>query len=316
MQTAAAQKVLAGWWKKAKGGNLQQRLLDYADTNAALLQQSQALNYQRWNSLNRKVWFEDALFNTYNEYIDFVKEFIVDRFAWFDDFNPGEKKVILPPSTPGNPLQTWQYTFETPAADWYKTSFNDSGWKSGQAPFGTERNLQNTLWTTGQIYIRTHFNVNKEDLDLLNKTYFHLFHDEDCWIYLNDKLAFFVEGYNTDYQTFEFDKSFLQEGQNTIAIKCTQTVGGQLIDTGIWGSVKEPTDIKNTPRKSAEYNYFVRDGILFIHPIENGTFVKLYSIDGRLVKQQAAINNEIQLSLPYHGIYLVNLSGDIIKIKY
>ena len=247
MQTPAAQKVLAELWKKVKAENLQQRLLDYADKNAALLQQAQALNYQRWNSLNRKVWFEDALFNTYQEYIDFVKQYIVNRFAWFDEFYPGEKKDILPASIPGNPLQTWKYTFDTPAGDWYKASYDDSGWQSGKAPFGTERNLQNTRWETNQIFIRTSFNVNKEDLENINKIYFYLFHDEDCWIYLNDRLAFLVSDYNTNYQTFEFGKSFLKEGMNTIAVKCTQTVGGQLIDVGIFGTVKEPAQTWTNP---------------------------------------------------------------------
>jgi hypothetical protein len=317
MNTQAAQKELAALWKKVKNENLQQYLLDYADTNAALLQQSQALNYKRWNSLNRRVWFEDALFNTFNEYIDFVKRFIVNRIAWFDESYPGEKKDILLPSTPGNPLQTWQYTINTPPADWYKPSFNDSGWLSGKAPFGTERNLQNTLWTTNQIYIRTGFYVDKVDLNTLDKTYFYLFHDEDCWIYLNGELAFFVASYNTNYQTFEFNKSFLQEGWNTIAIKCIQTVGGQLIDVGIFGSVKDDfTDIKRITHQLTKNNYFVRDGILFVNQIENGATVKLYSIDGRLLKQQAAMGGEVRISLPHRGIYLLNLPRETIKIMY
>ena len=247
MQTKAAQKVLAELWKKSKNENLLQKLLDYVDHSAKRLQQSQALNYQRWNSLNRKVWFEDALFNTYDKYIDFVKQYMVNRFAWFDDYYPGEKKDIFLPSVPGNPLQTWKYTFSTPADGWYKASFDDSKWQSGKAPFGTERNLQNTLWTTNQIFIRTTFNVSNEILENIDKTYFYLFHDEDCWIYLNDKLAFYVSGYNTNYQTFTFDKSFLKEGINNIAVKCTQTAGGQLIDVGIFGSAREPEQTWTNP---------------------------------------------------------------------
>ena len=316
MGTPAAQKVLAKLWKKVKEENLQQQLLDYVDKNAALLQESQELNYQRWNSLNRRVWFEDALFPTFNEYIDFVKYFIIVRFAWFDEFYPGEKIDILLPSTPGNPLRIWQYTIDTPPDDWYKTSFNDSWWLSGEAPFGTEMGLQNTLWTTDQIYIRTKFYVIKEDLDNIDKAYFYLFHDEDCWIYLNDELAFFVSDYNTYYQTFAFDKSFLKEGWNTMAIKVTQTVGGQLIDVGIFGSVKETTNIKNVIRESDKYNWSVYDGTLFINQIEKGASVKLYSIDGRLEKQQVATGSEVQIPLPRRGIYLVNLSGNVIKIKY
>jgi hypothetical protein len=73
MQTDTAQTVLRRLWKEVKSDNLQQHLLEYMDENSALLQQSQALNFARWNSLNRKVWFEDALFNTYNDLYRFCK---------------------------------------------------------------------------------------------------------------------------------------------------------------------------------------------------------------------------------------------------
>ncbi|MDR1682390.1 MAG: CotH kinase family protein, partial [Candidatus Symbiothrix sp.] len=238
MQQPAAQTVLHQLWKQLKDKDLQQQLIDYLDNNSALLQQSQALNYARWNSLNRKVWFEDALFDTYNEYINFVKEFINERFTWFDNLAM-ERRVLLAPSTPDYELHSWRYTFDTPPNDWYTTAFNDSKWPEGDAPFGTERNLQNTLWNTGQIYIRTQFFVNSEDLKNLHTAFFYVFHDEDCQIYLNGELALERNGYITDYQYFEFDKNLLQAGWNTLAVKCTQTIGGQLIDVGIFVTPEE-----------------------------------------------------------------------------
>ncbi|MDR0811976.1 MAG: CotH kinase family protein, partial [Paludibacter sp.] len=95
MQTDTAQQVLVRIWKEMKRNGLEQHLLDYLDENATNLQQSQALNFERWNSINRRVWFEDALFGSYQEYIDFVAQFIQDRFAWFDGIAI-DQKALLP----------------------------------------------------------------------------------------------------------------------------------------------------------------------------------------------------------------------------
>ncbi|KAA6302990.1 MAG: hypothetical protein EZS26_000885 [Candidatus Ordinivivax streblomastigis] len=245
MATPRAQQILDSLWKSAKSNHLKQRLLDYIDDNAALLQQSQALNFQRWNSLGRRVWFEDALFNTYDEYIQFVKQFVEDRFTWFDGFHQEVHEVILPVSARGNTPREWRYTTQTPNDDdWYLTAYNDDTWQTGNAPFGTEQNLQNTLWNSDQIYIRTQFTLTEQDLERIDKAYFDVFHDEDCWIYLNDQLALHRSDYITSYQSFEFDKSLLKTGVNTLAVQCTQTVGGQLIDIGISCVRTEPVDTR------------------------------------------------------------------------
>jgi len=315
MQTDTAQTVLIRLWRQLKNNNLKQHLLDFLDENSVYLQQAQALNYQRWNSLSRKVWFEDALFNTYDEYIDFVQQFIDDRFRWFDDIAQ-ERKALLPASAPGNPMQTWKYTLDTPVSDWFAAGFNDSGWQSGNAPFGTEQNLQNTDWNTNQIFIRTQFNVNSEDIKDLNKASFRVFHDEDCQIYLNGTLALERSGYLTEYQYFDFDKNLLQAGLNTIAVKCTQTSGGQLIDVGVYVTPEVIIDALETKVADGNCAWFVRDGVLHLSRIHPGSSVQLYSIDGKLLKQQNANGSELQFNLSGRGIYLIRIQGKTTKIVY
>lgn len=313
MQQACAQTLLRQLWKQLKDNGLKRKLIDYLDDNAAILQQSQVLNYARWNSLNRKVWFEDALFDTYDEYIDFVKWFIDERFAWFDDLAM-ERRALLAPSTPGYEPNSWQYTFDTPSNDWYTKNFNDKQWMTGYAPFGMEQNLQNTDWITGQIYIRTEFFVNSEDLKNLRNAFFYVFHDEDCQIYLNGELALERNEYITDYQYFEFDKNLLQAGMNTLAVKCIQSTGGQLIDVGIFVIPEEI--ISNLNELAGEnHSYFVRDGILFVRNVTNGATAQLYSIDGRILQQQKSAGSELQFALPARGIYIVLINGSIFKIK-
>lgn len=313
MKTESAQVQLKVLWKKVQDEGLKDQLIQYLTENAARIQLSQALNYERWRSLNRKVWFEYALFPTYNQYIDFVSQFIEARFAWFEETYMTEKKHVLPASTPGNPLQSWQYTTDTPSPDWNKSTFDDSGWRTGKAPFGTFNNLQNTLWTTNQIYIRTKFYVSPEDLNTLNKTYFYTLYDEDCWVYLNDQLALQRGGYLTSYQSFEFDKSLLKAGWNTLAVKCIQTAGGQLIDVGVYGSVKTSTDVKFS-EKPTKYSWFVRNGMVTVRNVDGKTTVKLYGIDGKLIKETQAYSGEIQFQLPYRGVYLIQLQGETIKV--
>src|SRR5215217_5803918 len=45
-------------------------------------------------------------------------------------------KTILP--TAKQAKYQASYTTKKPAADWFKADFNDTGWKKGHAPFGTE----------------------------------------------------------------------------------------------------------------------------------------------------------------------------------
>jgi hypothetical protein len=311
MQTTAAQNKLQEIWKKVKEDNLKQHLLNYLDDNSAYLQQAQTQNFERWNSLGRKVWFEDALFNTYQEYIDFVKDFIEKRFEWFNSIPSAQKKDILPISAI-SPKQ-WKYTFGSPASNWYQTDFNDSGWQTGLAPFGTEQNLQNTLWNTNRIYIRTTFNLDKNVLDSIETATFVVWHDEDCLIYLNGELALSRTGYLTSYQSFTFDKSLLKEGVNTLAVRCIQTDGGQLIDVGISAVMKESDGSKIIPSANEKYILFVNDGKLNIRGLKTNETALLYSIDGRLLKQRTG-NGEMQIPLPARGIYLVKLQGKTYKI--
>ncbi|MDR0506128.1 MAG: CotH kinase family protein [Dysgonamonadaceae bacterium] len=315
MQHPDADKIVNTLWKKATDENLLQHLLDYLDENSLLLQQSQALNYQRWNSLNRRVWFEDALFNTYDEYIDFVKKFIEDRFAWFDDAHPGKRIYFLLPSKPGNPLQTWRYLTHNPNnGNWMSVSYDDSKWESGKAPFGTEQNLQNTYWDGNVIYIRTQFYVEKSDLEKIEKTFLTLFHDEDCWIYINGQPALEREGYITYYQSFEIESNLLHEGWNTIAAKCTQTVGGQLIDAGVFATLKKVETLNSDTSVLAEYTYYVKNTILYVQAAA-GTTMRLYSIEGKLLKQFISTGEKtVQIQLPDKGIYLLHTPEKTIKV--
>jgi len=61
-------------------------------------------------------------------------------------------------------------------------------------------------------------------------------HDEDAEIYINGVLAATVTGYTGDYKEIPLSpaaRDAIKAGQNTIAVHCHQTIGGQSIDVGI-----------------------------------------------------------------------------------
>ncbi len=145
-------------------------------------------------------------------------------------------QLLLPTSEAAG--YAWQYTFNTPPANWFATSFNDSGWTSGLAGFGTINGggaVSRTPWTAspGDIWIRRHFTITGS---VPANQQFRVFHDEDCEIYLNGTLAGSASGYVTGYVTLPMTsagQSALKVGDNVIAVHCHQTYGGQYIDVGI-----------------------------------------------------------------------------------
>ncbi|HKW31215.1 MAG TPA: glycoside hydrolase family 2 TIM barrel-domain containing protein [Verrucomicrobiae bacterium] len=132
---------------------------------------------------------------------------------------------------------TWKYTTEQPLGDWFKAGFDASAWKEGVAGFGNKGTpgiVVNTTWNTSDIWLRRDFTLEPEDLSGIK---LQIFHDEDVDVYLNGVLAVELPGYITDYSDFEISKegaAALHSGENTIAVHCHQTIGGQGVDVGIF----------------------------------------------------------------------------------
>ncbi|MDB5351322.1 MAG: glycoside hydrolase [Planctomycetota bacterium] len=137
----------------------------------------------------------------------------------------------------GGPPTTWSYTTADPGAKWLDADFDASSWKRGPAGFGTPETpaLQDrTLWDSPAIWLRTTVDVPefaKGDALML-----HLFHDEDVEIFVNGKPFYRDEGFTTKYQDLrlgESAKALFHAGKNSVAVRCTQTRGGQGVDLGL-----------------------------------------------------------------------------------
>ncbi|MCL2117777.1 MAG: DUF4965 domain-containing protein [Planctomycetaceae bacterium] len=132
----------------------------------------------------------------------------------------------------------WKYTLQQPVGDWFKPGFDDSRWQTGKSGFGGPDPVPGapgvgTLWTTKDIWLRREFELSELPTQ---KPVLHVYYDESLEIWINGIPAALRNGYSTSYVTMDmFPESVasLKKGKNLIAVKASQTYGGQYIDAGL-----------------------------------------------------------------------------------
>ena len=163
------------------------------------------------------------------------------RAAFALGITPRESKVFAKRLDPD--VNAWAWTTTAPAAGWEKPGFDDSAWARSAGGFGSAFILKDhphakgaTKWETPEIWLRRHFTYKKPTGKILQAT-IDMFHDEDAEVYLNGELVLSAKGYNTNWTSFplplEKFAAAVKDGDNVIAVKVIQTVGGQFIDLGL-----------------------------------------------------------------------------------
>ncbi|MFD0767283.1 glutaminase domain-containing protein [Mucilaginibacter lutimaris] len=140
---------------------------------------------------------------------------------------------------------TVKYTEVIPADGWEKPGFDDKAWKTGTAPFSDDPSQAKTLWKSRDIFVRRTFNYTKSAP--INKLKLLLHHDDDAEVFLNGERINISHGANGDLLPVEINESVagkLKEGENVLAMHCTNTGGGAWLDAGFADEVK-PVDIKS-----------------------------------------------------------------------
>ena len=153
----------------------------------------------------------------------------------------GKEELPLRPVTPMSNRKAWQasYTFDKPNGNWTQINYDDKGWKTGRAAFGTsgEPNLK-TPWTTKNIWVRRKVYLTRNNLK--HKLFLRYSHDDDFELYINGKKAVST-GYSAKKDVLqplsqEIQK-LLVKGKNIIAAHCKNRGGGAYVDFGLFEKV-------------------------------------------------------------------------------
>lgn len=136
------------------------------------------------------------------------------------------------------PGSYWQYTTSSPGASWNTADYDDSGWSSGEAPFGMDYNTNlnpRTYWNSPDIWIRHSFSpgFSPADADRMMLRYWH---DEGVEVYLNGQSLYSESGYVDRYVDLVLDSGklqLLQAGTNVLAAHCRQQIYAAGIDLGL-----------------------------------------------------------------------------------
>jgi hypothetical protein len=144
-------------------------------------------------------------------------------------------RVLVGGAADGELCQPYRYTTTNPVDGWMNGSFDDNGWQSARAPFGTIANPR-TRWESSDIWLRRTFEWQGGDI---KDAALVIFWDEDTEVFVNGKKIWNRSGFVTSYEMFsvtEALKSALRKGQNTLAVHTRQTGGGQFIDLALLAS--------------------------------------------------------------------------------
>lgn len=155
------------------------------------------------------------------------------RFLGLEDKN---YQTLVPAADEQN--YSVKYTESQPGNDWMNPGFNDSQWKTGAAPFGTENGAK-TTWTSKNLWVRRSFNIQQAPDQ---PVYVKLNHDDNVEVYLNGEKVYETVGWVHKYIYLPVQQK-LKKGANTLAIHVANTAGGQWLDAGL---VAEPVQ-KNLP---------------------------------------------------------------------
>ncbi len=149
------------------------------------------------------------------------------------------RRVVLRTTgeSPDTAARLWSYTTQAPAQGWQAPDFDASSWTTAPGGFGTENTPGihvKTEWNTPAIWLRGQATL--PQLGEHDRLVLRLYHDEDCHIFVNGQPLLSREGYVSSYEDIPLNAeqaALFQTGQNTLAVECHQTGGGQGIDVGL-----------------------------------------------------------------------------------
>ena len=127
------------------------------------------------------------------------------------------------------------YTLNKPTGDWTAINYNDSKWQKSYAPFASNEYFSKTRWTSSNIWVRRTVEIKPEDLGA-DKYFLQYSHDDIFELYINGEKLVNTGNTWKENVLLELTKEQLAKWGNrlTIAAYCQNTLGGQLVDFGVY----------------------------------------------------------------------------------
>ena len=149
----------------------------------------------------------------------------------------GVEQDLMTPIAPMGREQAWMadYTLDKPAGDWKAKEYNSSKWKKSLAPFGRGYTDLNSHWDSPNIWLRRKITLTDEDMNseryILNYS-----HDDIFELYINGEQIISTDNTWKENLTIEIPKEKIAEWgkELTIAAHCQNTLGGCLVDFGLY----------------------------------------------------------------------------------
>jgi hypothetical protein len=143
-----------------------------------------------------------------------------------------------------------------------------------------------------------------------------LHHDEDCQVYINGVLALSLTGYTAGYAFYDVEPAaqaaLVLGGENTLAVHCRQTSGGQYIDVGVSTMTQSlPTALeKGNKPNNRLYPNPAKNVLNIVREEPKTEITGIYNMIGRLVKRPGSYDNTVDISDLAAGMYLLRLRTD------
>jgi hypothetical protein len=127
--------------------------------------------------------------------------------------------------------QAWKLTTEHPSGGpeaWQATAYDDSKWKDAKGSFGSHGEHVGTKWTSGDLWLRKHFNPGMLTPAALERTVLTLCREGASEIYINGLEANVQHGNNRSFNSHyehrplmaDVRKALVINGDNVIAVHC------------------------------------------------------------------------------------------------
>lgn len=157
-----------------------------------------------------------------------------------------------------------RYTLAKPSEGWEQMNYDDAGWASGAAAFGTDdqRHIK-TPWLSSDIWVRREITFDKE-LPAQKQLYLRYSHDDVFQLYVNGKqLVSTAYEWRGDIRVDIPDSiaETMKDGKAVIAAHCENRTGGGLIDFGLYAEMRKARQLSVDVQATQTHYVFECGGV-------------------------------------------------------